>query len=213
MGTNQDPPQPHAGAAVGSPWRWRVPARGRGSPSALSPHPKRPRPLPASLSQQRKTSLDGNCGRVVTATRLQHFTRTAPFGLKKTRSPRSPADPAGLGEPHRAMGSPPNHPCPGPPRGSGLWGRGDSGSASWEQLGAGVWGWGFAGTPPWGGDTGTPPAGTWADRGAQGTMAPGEVTSQLQGGHWDAKLVPVEELVPSASPGAEQLPARAERCR
>lgn len=123
--------------------RCRVPAPRSGSPSALSPHPNRPRPLPVSLSQQRETSPDGSCGRVVTATLLQDFTRIPAFGLKKTRSPRSLArrpprilPGLGLGEWHRGMG-PPQPRWPGATRWGG--GRGDTvtaGSASWEQLGA-----------------------------------------------------------------------------
>lgn len=97
-----------------------VPAGHSGSPSALSPHPNRPRPLPVSLSQQRKTSLDGNCGRVVTATLLlQDFTRIPAFGLKKTRSPRSALRRHrrgwGLGRGSEGWGDP-NNAVPGHPK-------------------------------------------------------------------------------------------------
>lgn len=85
------PSQSSAGP-IGTPpaptphWRWS-PTRSLhlavGPPHHCHRIPQSPRGhLPVSLSQQRKTSLDGNCRRVVTATLLQDFTRNPAFWLK-----------------------------------------------------------------------------------------------------------------------------------
>lgn len=148
------PPTPHrCRRPTGSPRGQRRVRALRG----VNPSPPPPRTpiaggrLPASLSQQRKTSLDGNCRRVVTATLLQDFTRNPAFRAQKDT--RVPARPGRCQcKTHRGRErvsgtegwSDPNHRCPqdhpachrwGWGHGE-RWGPGDTGAASWEQLGA-----------------------------------------------------------------------------
>lgn len=113
-------------------------------------------------------------------------TRIPAFRLKNTAGPAHPRAP-------RAPGASPGDT------------RGDTGTAAPGSSGGA--GCGAGGVRGEGGDKGTPP------RATLGGVTPTGVTSRPQGGHWDAKLVPLEEPVmpppvPSASPSTAQPPGR-----
>lgn len=148
-GSHRDPPATHGSQSQSPPGspsgqRW-VPALRGGTPS-LSPSstPVSGSRFSSSLSQQRKTSLDGNCRRVVTATLLQDFTRNPAFCLKKTlKSLLAPAVTGAKPNGARAELSGtegPSHPnwchpgglaCPCWGQGHGVhWGPGDGGCCS-----------------------------------------------------------------------------------